>query len=485
MHYPYDAFLNGTGLTIRPFQIQWYTTALNRLTIKWAHSYPKFFTRSFDLGVLISIILLPLALIWQIMPIIADLLWYGDNIATKGSTGRPAADLSDSKARVVQFELMLPGINLPFNEIGYFTIAMGVCSIIHEFGHALAAVLEDVPVLGFGFNIMVLIPFAYTHLSSDQLNSLRPWRRLRVLCAGVWHNLLLAGVAFAIMSLLPFLISPFYSIDQGVIITNMKPKSPLAGVEKGLITDDVITAINDCKITNMNTWYSCLLQAKRHPPAYCIPSDYVLDHDESVPVFHTNDGVTECCDKSNVKSMCFEFVNEDGSYSLIELPQHMCLNVRKTVENSLAYCHRTQGKCTDSYCIKPMMNNATTLMQIKRVDKSDVLYIGHPADLVYTISVSKFVPQTTLLSASFADGCFLFLKYLIAFSLGLGILNLIPCLYFDGYHITNTAVNHFLQKFVPERSRREFIAIVINSVGTLALIITLLRSLWHSFKLYK
>lgn len=217
---------------------------------------------------------------------------------------------------------------------------------------------------------------------------------------------------------------------------------------------------------------------------YCIPSEYVLDHDESVPVSHTNDGVIECCDRTNVKNLCFEYMNEEGSYSLIELPQFMCLNMRKTIDHSMSYCHRTRGKCKDSYCIKPMMNNATTLMHIKRIDKPDVMYIGHPSDLAYTIKVSPFVPKTFLLNSNVADAILLILKYLVVFSLGLATLNVIPCFYFDGYHITSATINHLFQRLIPERNRRECITIAITSIGTLFLFITLSKSVWHSVLQY-
>lgn len=360
---------------------------------------------------------------------------------------------------------------------------MGICSLVHEMGHAFAAVLEDVPLTGFGFNVFLVLPVAYTHISSEQLNGLRTWRRLRILCAGIWHNILLAVFCFTLMSLLPILFTPFYNIDKSVIVKNIKRNSPLIG-ERGLAVNDVIQSINDCDVKNMETWYTCLINTITHPPSYCITSEYVLDHDESVPVSHTNDGIIECCDRTNEKNLCFEYMNEEGSYSLIELPQFMCLNIRNTINHSKGYCHRTHGKCDDSYCIKPMINNATTLIHIKRIDKHDVMYIGHPSDLAYTIRVSPFVPKTVLFNSDVADAISLILKYLVVFSLGLATLNVIPCFYFDGYHIASATINHLFQHLIPERSRRDCITIAITSIGTLFLFITLSKSVWHSILQY-
>lgn len=361
---------------------------------------------------------------------------------------------------------------------------IGICSLIHEIGHALAAVLEDVPLAGFGFNVLLVMPVAYTQLSTEQMNSLQTWRRLRIFCAGIWHNLLLAAFCFLTMSSLPFLLAPFYHIDNSIVVKRIQNDSPLAG-DNGIFAGDVIESINDCRIQNIKTWYKCLAIAIRDPPAYCIQSDYVLEHDESVPVTHTNNGFVECCDRNNGKSLCFEYINEEGSYGLIELPQFICLNIRNTIDHSRGYCHRTSGKCEKSFCIKPMMNNSTTVMQIKRRNNKDVMYLGHPADLANTIAVSEFVPKSFLFSEHFADGFLLLLKYLVVFSLGLAALNIIPCFYFDGYHITKVSVNHLLEKLVPERHRRDCITMTITSIGTFSLIVILIKSLWYSIFIHK
>lgn len=472
MHYPYQAFLNGTGLTVKPFRIQWYTTAFNRTTIKWANSWSKLYTLSFDIGVFASLLLLPSLFVWHLIT-----LYSSSNDVSKLRGDNVGRNAKGS----IELELMLPGINLPLNEIGYYVTALGISSIVHEIGHAFAAVLEDIPVLGFGLHILLTLPIAYTELSTDQLNSLRTWRKLRVFCAGIWHNILLAAFCFLLFSMLSIVLVPFYNIDNSVTVTSITPDSPIKG-EKGLQLDDVITDINDCKVKNIYTWYDCLAETIRNPPAYCIPSEYVLEHDESVPVYHSNEGVTECCDQRNQANMCFEYLTPDGSTGLLELPQFMCLNVRRTIEHSVDFCHRTNGRCLQSFCIKPLMNNATTLIHIKRIQKRDVMFIGHPSDLAYTIKVSPYVPKTFLFNAHFADSVSLLLNYTIVFSLGLAIVNVIPCFCFDGHHITTTITNHFLQNLVPERHKREMIGIAITSVGTLFFVIILLRSLNNSLK---
>lgn len=134
---------------------------------------------------------------------------------------------------------------------------MGICSVVHEMGHAFAAVLEDVPLTGFGFNILLVLPVAYTQISYEQMNTLRTWNRLRILCAGIWHNIVLAAVCYLLMSSLPILYTPFYNMGTSVIVTSIKRTSPLAG-ERGLRVNDVIHSINGCDVTNIDTWYDSM-----------------------------------------------------------------------------------------------------------------------------------------------------------------------------------------------------------------------------------
>lgn len=381
---------------------------------------------------------------------------------------------------------MLPGVNLPLDEIGYYIGALAVTSIAHEMGHAFAAVLEEVTVTGFGFYIFLVFPLAYTEINSDQLNAVKIWSKLRILTAGVWHNIVLSLLGYLVFSLLAIIFMPLYATNTAVIVTLVKKDSPLLG-PRGLAVNDIITKINECEVRNLDNWFDCLLVTIKRPPAYCISSDFVLNHDESVPVYHSaNEGLIECCDRRNLKNVCFEYLPETD-YSVLELPQHMCLNARTSIENSMGYCQHSTKECKDSFCIKPLLNNYTTVIQMKRQPsgKKDVLYIGHPADITKTVKVSAYVPKTSWFGASFADGISLFLKYTIVFSIGLAVVNIIPCYGFDGQFIISAIVHHFLQRLLPERSKRDFVIFLITFTGTVVFFGGILRVLYTTFAQYR
>lgn len=39
--------------------------------------------------------------------------------------------------------LQVPGVNLPISDIGYYVATLVICSVVHELGHAIAAVRYD------------------------------------------------------------------------------------------------------------------------------------------------------------------------------------------------------------------------------------------------------------------------------------------------------------------------------------------------------
>ncbi|XP_053687402.1 membrane-bound transcription factor site-2 protease [Sabethes cyaneus] len=465
MHYPYEVFLRKTGLSVKLFRLQWHTTALNRSIVKWSTAYPKLLDLNFSLGVYVSILLMP----------VASCLLIATAFHTNAA-GKTSAEAGSGK-QAVSLELLFPGVNLPFNEIGYYLAALAINSIVHELGHGLAAVLEDVPIKGFGFHVMFIVPLAYTQLDSDQLNAVKMWNRLKVLCAGIWHNLLLAGFTYLLFVATPVMLSGLYRVNESVMVTDISNNSPLLG-SKGLEEGDIITSINSCEVRSESLWYGCLLETLQSQPSYCISPDFVHLNDESVPISHKNDGLIECCNAENKAASCFEYivdVNEED----VALPQHMCLSIRKVIENSFGYCQH-KPTCSEGHCFKPMINNFTTIMQIRREAKPDVIYIGHPADLTRTVRISQFVPKTSFFRPGLADFLQLLLKYVVVFSIGLAIINVLPCFGVDGQHIVSTLLsNGAVVSRVPHKSKREMIALCINIVGTLLVFILVTKVFWQ------
>ncbi|XP_017775355.1 PREDICTED: membrane-bound transcription factor site-2 protease [Nicrophorus vespilloides] len=451
MHYPYIQYLKGTGLQIKFFQIQWTTTIFNRFFLRCGYQ-TRFLNNWFLLGLYITLTLLPLSVLLLLFGIGQSLF------------------LSNNDENLI-IEPIIPGVNTPSSELGYYSLSLIICTIVHEFGHALAAVIEDVHIINVGFNLFFVLPVAYVNLSSDNLNSLNVWKRLKILTAGIWHNLVLIAVAYLIYSILPFCYSAAFRIDEGVKVTYLSENSPLLG-GKGFELDDIITRINNCQVKNEYDFKMCLIQARNEKIGYCVETDMVHNLDESVQLRQTNTAF-DCCPHGKEDGICFEYIEKtDG---VMEIPPHACLPARIIIETSQHHC-KNSVECPDElHCLKPLLENNTSLFKISRVGKAPVIYIGHPSDIFLTVKISSYIPKYSLSKHLHPDVMLKFLEYLIVISFGLALINVIPCLFMDGQHIIHCLAQMFTKDSKP-------IAMAITLLFTILLMIHCIHSIYLNLK---
>lgn len=205
--------MEGTGLKVGFFNLQWTTTAFNRTLLRLGNirSNTKFLNIWFSLGLISSLTLLPIAIILLIYSLIQNIISpHEDKFITP----------------------VIPGINLPASEILFYSTTLIICSVVHEVGHALAAVKEDVQILNLGVNMFFILPVAYVNLNSENLRSIDPWKRLKVLTAGIWHNLLLSLVCYLTYLSLPMIFNFAFNTGNGVAIYEASKMSPLIGMHK-------------------------------------------------------------------------------------------------------------------------------------------------------------------------------------------------------------------------------------------------------------
>ncbi|KAJ8951522.1 hypothetical protein NQ318_000219 [Aromia moschata] len=369
-HYPYIKFLED-----KPLSLKWKTKALNRTLIRWGNSRPRFLHVWFTVGLYASLVLLPIAIILLVYSLIQNVF---------GSSG-------ESK---VVLEPIVPGINLPASELGYYSLTLIVCSIVHELGHALAAVLEDVNLIDVGANIWFILPVAYVNLSTEKFSSLSHKRILKILCGGIWHNLVLSLIAFILFNCLPFIFTPFYYTNKGVTVSHMTKHSPLSG-SRGLNVGDTIFNINECSVFDEASYFECLQYLQQHKSAFCIDSDLIHSLDESIPLKHLENGYMGCCDSGKPLNLCFEYM--DTADGILELPSHVCLPGRTVVEKSTNFCTHEPHSCQNNfYCFRPLLANSTNLFKIV-CDGKNVIYLGLAMDFYRTVDVSAYIRSAYLL----------------------------------------------------------------------------------------
>lgn len=450
-HYPYLYFLHNTGLQVQVFQLRWFTTSFNRFILKCGSWKPKILDLWFSLGTTCCLVLLPVAVYVVIRT--AVYAWHTD-LETSGT--KPALII----------EPMVPGLNLPLSDIGYYVATLVTCSAVHEFGHALAAVREDVHISGIGVTVLLILPVVYVHLNTEQYEALPPRRQLLIICAGVWHNFIMAVMAMLMLTLLPILLLPFFDTGSGVVVQNIDQTSPVLG-PSGLLVGNKIVAVNQHQVKDYDSWHHSISSAiKKMSPGYCISSELVRLHDESVSAKQLPGGLVECCSASSPRHVCFEYLDKDEN--MPELPQHSCLPGRVVVESAQQLCMIGSDCSLDLHCLKPSLGNETRLLSIERDKGKVVIFLGHPSEIYHTMKVSEFVPRYAFISPVIAEVLMKLFKYMIVFSSGLAVVNVIPCFYFDGQHIIQAACNFLLaRKF--KRSMRQAIAFTVTFLGSLLL----------------
>lgn len=412
-HYPYIKFLEGTGFQIKFLTIRWQTKAFNRTLIRWGSYKLHFWNVWFNIGLYVSLALLPISVAILLYSILQHFL------------------ISNEHSQSYVLEPIVPGFNLPASEIGYYSATLIIASIVHELGHALAAVMEDVNLIEFGVSIFFILPVAYVNLATEKLFTIERKKTLRILCAGIWHNIVLSIVAFILYLSLPVIFSTTFYINKGVTVTDVAKNSPLIGA-KGLVTGDVILKINNCRILNEEGWYSCFDEIKNHQVAFCIDEELIHSLDESVQLKHSANGNLDCCDGTKFENICFEYL--DGNDRILELPTHVCLPARKVIEQS-GFCTQTPQACPNNkYCFRPMPGNSTYLIKLTCKNKM-VIYLGHPGDVYRTIQISPYVPKVIFTTPTVPDCITKFTKYIVIISLGLAVVNVIPFIYMDGQYI--------------------------------------------------
>jgi S2P endopeptidase len=127
MMLPYIEFIQSSGITVKFFRLQFHTNAFNRFINRFSSKMPGIYKQSFKLGFYVTMILFPIAICMMVI-----------SLFTTGSSSEAASEgiakAGRTKEETAHLEILLPGVNLPLNQIGYYIIALLICSVVHEAG---------------------------------------------------------------------------------------------------------------------------------------------------------------------------------------------------------------------------------------------------------------------------------------------------------------------------------------------------------------
>ena len=195
---------------------------------------------------------------------------------------------------------------------------------------------------------------------------------------------------------------------------------------------DLLTSIGGCQLTGSSTWNQCLTRALREPQeGFCL--------NESLLPSHQSKSINNCCpeDETNLQShLCFSSTSN-----------HFCMRAREVQISSTGPCYNPDDcpKLSSICLIPPLVNESLSnrILSIHRRDGEPVLFLGHPSELYLSPEVSDYAPRIHIFSPWLIKVIEKLLNYVISFSAGLAVLNVIPCMAMDGQHIV-TALSEMI-----------------------------------------
>lgn len=132
MMLPYINFLEATGISVNFFRIRIHTNSFTRFIVRMSSKIPSLYRNSFKFGFYITMILFPIATCLMVISLF--------NNGSSETTNLPSSSSSSGSSSADDFahlEILLPGVNLPLNQIGYYILALLICSVVHEAGNVL------------------------------------------------------------------------------------------------------------------------------------------------------------------------------------------------------------------------------------------------------------------------------------------------------------------------------------------------------------
>ncbi|KAL9968828.1 hypothetical protein ACROYT_G020965 [Oculina patagonica] len=250
----------------------------------------------------------------------------------------------------------------------------------------------------------------------------------------------------------------------------VQEESPVHGsIQRG----DTVLSLYGCQVNNKQDWNDCIsktLSAPQH--GYCTDMLTITRKNSSKGAIYSG-GVFDCCQNSTSSRFCFKYE------SLSHSKGYACLPARSTMQ-SRQLCNLPTD-CDgpgDKVCVHPSLDNSSRLLRIIRSEGLDVLYVGDPLLLQYTVGVINYQPRSTLLPLEIPNMLEMFLIYLVSLSGALALLNMVPCYSLDGQWALFALVDHTLTSFIPDEDQRNMLCNVILTLGTLLLAANIMLALW-------
>ncbi|KYQ96842.1 membrane-bound transcription factor peptidase [Tieghemostelium lacteum] len=436
-------YINRYQIIISLFQISIRTTKLNgpiqRLSIKFQRLWQYWF----NVGMVVSLLTLPISI---------GLFVYNLGIlVVKPQNIEPIINP------------IVPGVNVQGQDSWYLFISLLISMFYHELGHALCIYSFNSRINDIGFFMTFIIPGAHVDIHRDVLYRLDLWDRLKVFCAGVWHNLALCIMALLLMNANFIILSPLYHFSSDKLyITHISDHSIL---QKSFNIGDQIVSINQCTPTNIQQYIECIESEIKNPKSYCLSESNIQCLNDQI----IND--------SPHMRQCFDY-NELLKYQ-------QCTSSQNGTSSN--------GQCASgSRCIQFAKFNYhlfiinATEQNPSKYGTELIPFVGTAQELWDSFTLNNYKARLTWMSHwDIPRHLQSFYQYLIPISLGLAVFNVVSIYALDGEYILETLLYIFASKqggkqsqFTPKITRIQ--KIILNTTLVL-LLLNILISYYQLF----
>ncbi|KAI7860358.1 hypothetical protein BDC45DRAFT_454702 [Circinella umbellata] len=466
---------------IKLFQVKYTTAKCNNLFRRLAEAAPRFWNIWFALGTIVALIVMVAGVIVIGYAALKILLSFWHMLQLSTSQQQEQKELQPTTAIINRFRKrsldenqvgssqndndeqvflpMIPGVTVPLSHLGYYLFALLICGVFHEAGHAIAAYCQRVPIRSAGIFVYYIYPGAFVNISDHALQLIAPFRQLKIICAGVWHNIILYLWTLIMLSgglKIILLILGWQSLEGtgGVSVVNVRPDSPLS---YHLPISSILYKLDDFPLEhNIVDWNEYLLAQEDHIPTqgFCAT---VLDKDDP-------NKVNECCNiddeypfgrSLNSTLSCFR---DFKTIAHTEADYFTCLPMTQVmISRESKRCIQDSECSFNEYCVTPYTpSSAGQIVRMytkapawkKNEMESDKVFVfeGELVDIWESVKVGILRPRFWFLPVFIPHTIELLLRYISSFTLALALLNILPAFQLDGEFALGQLVSLLFQQ---------------------------------------
>ncbi|CBY24955.1 unnamed protein product [Oikopleura dioica] len=352
--------------------------------------------------------------------------------------------LSSSTSSPPDAELIVPGVNRPLSHVIHVLFAIIISVVLHEIGHAFACIAEGGSIHHVGVLSFAVLPGAFVNMDLERVAN---WGRVRIFCAGIWHNILICAICLLLRHEEINLTGVLFEKEKGLTVTYIDSSSSISG-SYGLQRGDVIISANEFAFSD-HSFADSMVQIRNSSQTGFCENMSNLESPSS----------QDCCHEESLTDLCFR---GEGF--------QVCLHARSIFESSQSYCH-ADSDCADGFsCLVPKVNEEIheRLVIIERdTHEHTVLFVGDPFELIKTVSISPLVPKY-FISAAFVEFQIKLLEYIFNISLALAFFNSLPSVALDGNLIVSSLVD-ILLPLESQKDKNLLLRVVTVTIGTFSL----------------